>query len=54
MDGQGFDRLARATAAGRSRHAVIKALAGAAAGGLLAALGGRGAGAAGEKVRVCH
>ncbi len=54
MHGSGIDRLARELAGGRSRRAVVKALAGAAAGGLLAALGGRGAGAAGEKVRVCH
>ena len=53
MDEQGFDRLARATV-GRSRRAVVKALAGAAAGGLLAALGGRRAGVAGDKVLICH
>jgi hypothetical protein len=54
MHGSAFDQLARELAGGRSRRAVVKAFAGAAAGGLLAALGGRGAGAAGEQVRVCH
>ena len=52
MDEQGFDRLARATV-GRSRRAVVKALAGAAAGGLLAALGGRRAGSPATR-SGCH
>jgi hypothetical protein len=54
MHDSGFDRLARELAGGRSRRAVVKTLAGTAAGGLFAALGGRGARATGERVRVCH
>ncbi len=53
MDDQGFDRLARAVAAGHSRRAVVKVLV-SAAGGLLAVWGGRRAGAAGDKVPICH
>ena len=47
MDGQTFDRIAKALAEGRSRRSVVRALAGGVAGGALAWLGGT-AGAAGR------
>ena len=45
MDDREFDRVARAVAAGRTRRAVVRTLAGGAAGGLLALLGRGEAGA---------
>jgi hypothetical protein len=53
MDDQGFDQLARAVATGHSRRTAVKALAGAVL-GLLAARDGHPAGAAGDRIRVCH
>jgi hypothetical protein len=51
MDTDRFDGLTRILVAPGSRRRVLAA---ALAGGLFAALGGRGIGAEGEKVRICH
>jgi hypothetical protein len=51
MDTDRFDSLTRTLAARGSRR---RALAAALAGGLFAALGGRGVGAANDQVRICH
>jgi hypothetical protein len=51
MDTNRFDGLTRTLAATGSRRRVLAA---ALAGGLFTALGGRRAGAAGEKVTLCH
>lgn len=54
MDTDRFDGLAKEFAQVRSRRAVVQGLAGVAAGSLLALLGDRRAGSAGEKVLICH
>ena len=51
MDTNRFDGMTRTLTASNSRRRVLTA---ALAGSLLAFLGGRRAGAAGEKVRICH
>jgi hypothetical protein len=50
METHRFDGLTRTLAAPGSRRRILAAL----AGGLLAFLGGRGAGAADDKVLICH
>lgn len=54
IDTERFDELAKELSRSRSRRSAVRTLAGAAAGGLFALLGGSGTVASGTKIPICH